>query len=148
MTYEQIIEVTWGECDLAGLVYFPRMLEYCHRALEGLFAGLEGGYATLTGERKIGIPTVHLTGDFVRPIRYGQRCVVCVTVQKIGRSSVTFTHVIVDQTSREVCARFTHIVATCALRPEGVSAVPVPDDMRALLERHGSNEANEANEAS
>jgi 4-hydroxybenzoyl-CoA thioesterase len=134
--YEQHIEINWGECDLAGLVYFPRLLEYCHRALEGLFAGLDGGYARLTGARRIGIPTVHLSGDFTRGLRYGQCCVVQVRVQKIGTKSVTFEHQVRDKANGELCARFAHVVAVCALRDEGVSAIEIPDDVRALLAEH------------
>lgn len=132
--FEHRIDVTWGECDIAGLVYFPRMLDWCHRALEALFGGLRGGYAEFTGPRKMGIPTVHLVGDFVAPVKYGERCVVQVRVKRIGRSSVTFEHAIVGDSDGSTRAKFEHVVAVCSL--EGLSPVEVPSDVRALLSPH------------
>jgi 4-hydroxybenzoyl-CoA thioesterase len=131
--FEHRVEATWGECDIAGLVYFPRLLDWCHRALEALFGGLEGGYPRLTGPRRLGIPTVHLSGDFGAPVRYGDRCVVRVFVRRIGRSSVTFAHEIVREPEGVLCARFEHVVAVCSL--DGPTPVDVPDDVRALLSR-------------
>ncbi|MBL8677987.1 MAG: acyl-CoA thioesterase [Myxococcales bacterium] len=131
--FEHTIDVTWGECDLAGLVYFPRMLDWCHRALEALWGGLEGGYARFTGPRRLGIPTVRIAGDFQRPVRYGERVIVRVGVARIGTKSVTFRH---DVTNAEgaLCARFEHVIAVCEL--DGPRAIEVPDDVRALLAPH------------
>jgi 4-hydroxybenzoyl-CoA thioesterase len=129
--FEHRVEATWGECDIAGLVYFPRLIEWCHRALEALFGGIEGGYARFTGARRLGIPTVHLSGDFTAPVRYGERCVVRVAVRRIGRSSVTFSHEITRGSDGAVCARFEHVVSVCSL--DGPTPVAVPDDVRALL---------------
>lgn len=132
--FEHRIDATWGECDVAGLVYFPRMLDWCHRALEAMFAALPGGYAHFTGPRKMGIPTVRIEGDFVAPVRYGERCVLRVSVTRVGRSSVTFEHEIVGALDGQRRARFTHVVAVCSL--DGPVAVDVPADVRAMLEAH------------
>jgi 4-hydroxybenzoyl-CoA thioesterase len=132
--FEHRIDVTWGECDIAGLAYFPRLLDWCHRALEALFGGLPGGYAGFTGPRRMGIPTVRLTGDFRAPVRYGDRVVVRVRVQKTGRSSITFEHEVVREADGALCASFEHVVAVCAL--DGLRAVEIPDDVRALLAPH------------
>jgi 4-hydroxybenzoyl-CoA thioesterase len=132
--FEHRIDVTWGECDIAGLAYFPRLLDWCHRALEALFGGLPGGYAGFTGPRRMGIPTVRLTGDFRAPVRYGDRVIVRVRVQKSGRSSITFEHEIVREADETLCASFEHVVAVCTL--DGLRAVEIPDDVRALLAPH------------
>jgi 4-hydroxybenzoyl-CoA thioesterase len=134
LVFEHRIDVTWGECDIAGLVYFPRILDWCHRALEALFNELPGGYARFTGPRRMGIPTVRLVGDFTAPIRYGERCLVQVRVRRIGRSSVTFEHTVVGDGDGAARAKFEHVIAVCSL--DGPKAVEVPADVRALLEPH------------
>jgi YbgC/YbaW family acyl-CoA thioester hydrolase len=131
--FEHRIDVTWGECDLAGLVYFPRVLDWCHRALEALWSGIDGGYAHFTGPRRLGIPTVRIAGDFRSPVRYGERVIVRVRVARIGGKSVTFRHEIANERGA-VCASFEHVIAVCEL--EGPRAVDVPDDVRALLAPH------------
>ena len=78
--FELARPVRWSDVDAAGIVYFPRFLEYCHDAIEALFGELDGGYAHLTMKRKIGVPSVHLEVNFKAPLRYGDVCRVRVTV--------------------------------------------------------------------
>lgn len=131
--FDYRVEVTWGECDIAGLVYFPRIVDWCHRALEALFGGLPGGYPALTGPRRTGIPTVKITGEFRAPMRYGDAVFVRVSVARIGRTSLSFVHEVIgdDQVLR---AQFEHIVAVCSL--DGLVPIEIPADIRALLEPH------------
>ena len=56
--------VRFADVDAARIVFFARYLEYCHDALEALFGQLPGGYAALTMERDVGIPSVHVEVDY------------------------------------------------------------------------------------
>jgi 4-hydroxybenzoyl-CoA thioesterase len=132
--FEHVRPVRWSDVDAAGIVYFPRFLEYCHDAIEALFAALAGGYAALTMDRGIGVPTVHFEGDFHAPLRYGDVCVVQLRVVRIGRTSVTFRHTLVRQRDGIPCADFTHVVAVSDLR--AMRAIELPDDVRAVVEAH------------
>jgi 4-hydroxybenzoyl-CoA thioesterase len=132
--FEHRRPVGWGDIDAAGIVYFPRFFEYCHEALEALFNTLPGGYAALTMQRRLGVPTVHLSGDFRAPMRYGDVCVVRVEVTRLGRSSITFRHVLTRAHDGVVCAELRHVVALSDL--DALRAVDLPGEVRALLEQH------------
>jgi 4-hydroxybenzoyl-CoA thioesterase len=132
--FEHARTVRWSDVDAAGIVFFPRFLEYCHDAIEAFFGALPGGYPTLTMRRKIGVPSVHVNVDFRAPLRYGDVCVVELSVARIGRSSVTFRHRLVRQADRVVCADVTQIVAVSDL--DALRSIEIPTDVRALLEAH------------
>ena len=132
--FELARPVRWSDVDAAGIVYFPRFLEYCHDAIEALFGELDGGYAYLTMKRKIGVPSVHLEVNFKAPLRYGDVCRVRVTVEKIGRSSVSFRHLLVREEDETLCCEVRQVVVVSDL--VAIKGTVIPDDVLAVLERH------------
>ncbi len=126
--------VRFAEVDAARMVFFGRFCDYCHDALEALFDAVEGGYPRLTMVRDVGIPTVHIDLDFRSPLRYGDVAEVEVEVLRIGARSVTFRHTLRRQADGVVCAVARHVVVTA--RISAIETVPIPDDVRAVLERH------------
>jgi 4-hydroxybenzoyl-CoA thioesterase len=134
--------VRFGDVDAARLVFFPRFLEYCHDALEALFAHLDGGYPRLTQDRGVGIPTVHVECDFHAPLRYGDVARLEIDVLALGRASVTVRHTIKRDADGAVCAVVRHVFVTAALAT--LAPVPIPDDVRDLLSRHLAAPAGQA----
>jgi YbgC/YbaW family acyl-CoA thioester hydrolase len=126
--------VRFAEVDAAGLVFFPRFHEYCHDLLEALLAELPGGYPDMVRHRDLGIPTVRLETDFTAPLRFGDVACFETTVERIGRSSITFRHVIRREADGAIVATVRHVIVTA--RISTLTAVPVPDDIRALLSVH------------
>jgi YbgC/YbaW family acyl-CoA thioester hydrolase len=126
--------VRFADVDAARIVFFARHLEYCHDALEALFNALPGGYAHLTMIRDVGVPSVHVEIDYRAPLRYGDVALVDVTVEKLGAKSITFRHDISRKADGVSCATVRQVVVTAHLNALG--AVPIPDDVRALLTPH------------
>jgi 4-hydroxybenzoyl-CoA thioesterase len=126
--------VRFAEIDAAQIVFFARVLEYCHDALEALFAALPGGYPRLTMSRDLGIPTVHVEMDFTAPLRYGDVARLETTVLAIGRTSVTLSHVIRRDADGLCCATVRHVIVITRLST--LAPQPIPEDVRALLEEH------------
>lgn len=91
MPFTTTIEVRFGDCDPAGLVYYPTLYHYCHVAFEEAWRGALGiAYPELVNDRRLGFPTVHVETDFLSPARYGDRVEMRVSVPRVGDSSVTF----------------------------------------------------------
>jgi 4-hydroxybenzoyl-CoA thioesterase len=78
------------EVDAARIVFFPRILGYCHDAVAELLGSIVGGYPALVMDRSIGLPTVHIDVDFTAPLRFGDTARIELRVARIGRSSATF----------------------------------------------------------
>jgi 4-hydroxybenzoyl-CoA thioesterase len=135
------IEIRWGDCDPAGIVYFPRFFERFHDAMERWFGEALGlPYDHLITSRRLGLPAVHTEADFRVPCRFGERLVVELRVGKLGRSSIELGYrVMVDGeseprlTGRTVCA----LMDLDPARPSHARAVPWPDELRARIEAFG-----------
>ena len=70
------LEVRFGDCDPAGIVYFPRFYDFFHDAMETWFPARLGlRYAELVVGRKIGFPAVHTEADFSAPCALGEAIV-------------------------------------------------------------------------
>ena len=59
------VRVGFGDCDPAGIVYFPRFFHFFHEAMETWFDEVLGlPYAEMIGGRGLGFPAVHTEADF------------------------------------------------------------------------------------
>jgi 4-hydroxybenzoyl-CoA thioesterase len=134
MPFRHARPVRFADVDAARIVYFARYLDYCHDAVEALFGGLPGGYAHLTMTRDIGVPSVRVEVDYKAPLRYGDVALIDVTVERVGAKSVTLRHELTREADGVAVATVRQVVVTARLSALG--AVPVPDDVRALLARY------------
>ena len=126
--------VRFEEVDAASIVFFARFLHYAHEAMEALLGGLDGGYVRLVMVRRLGLPAVSVTCDFRAPLRFGEVALVETRVVRIGNKSVTFRYDFIRKKDSVSAATVEHICAVTDL--DAMKAVPVPDDVRALLEAH------------
>ena len=128
--------VRFEDVDAAQIVFFAHFFSYCHEAMEALFAELPGGYVKLITERKIGFPAVHVEADFKLPLRYGDVARIGVSVAAIGTTSCTFRYDITRASDGAHAATIQHTCVLSDLR--GLRKIPIPDDVRAILEKNRS----------
>ena len=73
---------------LMDLTRWERDME---RVMEDFFGDLVAvPYPVLLKEHRLGLTTVRVEADYQAPVRYGDDLRVCMSVEKVGRSSVTF----------------------------------------------------------
>ena len=126
--------VRFEDVDAAAIVFFSRFLNYCHEAMEALLAPLDGGYARLIVERRIGMPAVHVEADFTSPLRFGDVARIAVAVERIGEKSCTFRYDFTRAKDGAKVATIRHVVVVSDLRE--IRGIAIPEDVRAVLERH------------
>ncbi len=126
--------VRFAEVDAARIVYFARHLDYCHDALEALFAPLPGGYAHLTMVRGVGVPSVRVEVDYLAPLRYGDVVLIDTAVERLGARSVTFRYALAREADGVACATVRQVVVLCRL--DDLASVDIPADVRAVLAPH------------
>lgn len=129
------ITVEWGDCDPAGIVYYPSYFRWCDQATYRLFlaAGLKRDDVT-SGQWKEGTPLVRAECSFRRPSQHGEKLVIESQVTRFGGSSFTIGHVFRDSTG-EVAAEGseTRIWARKDGDARSLKSVPIPDDVRRRL---------------
>jgi len=134
------IEVRFGDCDPAGIIYFPRYFDFFHQAMESWFPRHLGlGYESLIRGQRLGFPAVHTEADFRRPSRFGERVEVAMRVLAVGGSSITFGYEVsgpegeLRATGRSVCV----VMDLDPNSPTHERAVPIPSDLRVRIEAFG-----------
>ena len=129
------ITVEWGDCDPAGIVYYPSYFRWCDQATYRLFlaAGLKRDDVS-SGQWKEGTPLVRAECSFRRPSQHGEKLVIESQVTRFGGSSFTISHVFRDAAG-EVAAEGseTRIWARKDGDARSLKSVPIPDDIRRRL---------------
>lgn len=63
----------FADCDPAGIVFYPRLLEMFNNLVEDwCSAGLNFSFNDIVIKNGWGLPTVHLEADFIVPSRLGE----------------------------------------------------------------------------
>jgi len=87
------IQVEWGDCDPAGIVYFPRFFEFFDGCTNALFerAGFRKA-AMLKHYGLLGIPLIEAGAQFYVPAAFGETVVVETRIVEWGNSSFRVEH--------------------------------------------------------
>jgi 4-hydroxybenzoyl-CoA thioesterase len=87
------IRVEWGDCDPAGIVYYPRYFAFFDNCTAALFeaAGLRK-QEMLKIYGIVGIPMVDTRARFLAPSRFGDDVMVESSISEWGRSSFDVQH--------------------------------------------------------
>ena len=135
LTSHHEIMVEWGDCDPAGIVYYPSYFRWCDEATYRLFlsAGIRRDDVS-SGQWKEGTPVVRAECSFRRASQHGEKLVIESSVMKFGRSSFTIAHVFRDA-SGEIAAEGieTRIWAKKEGNARSLKAVAIPDEVRRKL---------------
>lgn len=82
--------VRFGDCDPAGIVFYPRYFEMANGVIEEWWTQLGMSWTEMIGQRGIGTPVSHVETVFLRPSRYGDRLEFRLSLEALGRSSLRF----------------------------------------------------------
>lgn len=127
-------EIRFHEVDGAGLLFFPRFFTYAHEAMEGLFAPVDGSYAGLILDRRIGLPAVAVHSDFKAPLRYGDRVRVETRVTRLGSRSLELSYRFLRASDGVLSAEMRHTVVCTDLA--AMKSTDMPEDVRAVAVAH------------
>ncbi|WP_207886171.1 thioesterase family protein [Pseudomonas sp. 30_B] len=87
------IEISWGDCDPAGIVFYPNYFAYFNRATDALFASIDLPLRKATERYGIvGWPMVDTRARFLKPSSFGDILRIETHVAELRRSSFTLCH--------------------------------------------------------
>jgi 4-hydroxybenzoyl-CoA thioesterase len=133
LTHSRTLVVQWGDCDPAGIVYFPRYFEWFDDSTAALFeaAGLPKA-ALLARFQILGIPVVDVRSRFRKPSTFGDRVVIESGIPSWGTASFDVHHRLLrgGELAVEASERRVWAVRT----PEGtIRSRPLPPEVLALF---------------
>ena len=124
------VQVRFGHCDPAGIVYYPRYFEMINGVVEDWFArGVGVSMPALLYERRLLIPTVSFEVDFPAPSRYGDVLNYELRVLRLGHASCTLG--IHANCGGELRLSVRQVIVFVSA--ETRKAVAIPEDLRASL---------------
>ena len=130
--------VRFGDCDPAGIVFYPRYFEMFNNLVEDWCAtGLGKSFRSLHMEQGLGLPTVHIETDFVAASELGETLRAELQVRKIGAASITLDIRLLgpDGIDRVRC---TLVLVLLDLHKR--SAVSLPEALRTRIARFCANQ--------
>lgn len=128
-------EVTWGDCDASGMVFYPRYYQWFDASTHAMLTGVGLEHHVLRRSYGIiGTPLVQASAKFRSPATYGDTLTAESRVSRVGQRSFTVLHrlfvgarVVVDGEEIRVWG------ANSSASPLELHAVAIPEDVRTLL---------------
>lgn len=127
------IHVEWGDCDPAGIVYFPRFFEYFDACTNALFeaAGFRKA-EMLKHYGLLGIPLVEASAQFYAPASFGEMVTVESQIVEWGKSSFRVEHRLYKGTVLSAEGREKRVWTVRDLQsPKGMRGEAIPAEVKA-----------------
>jgi 4-hydroxybenzoyl-CoA thioesterase len=137
LTNTRKILVEWGDCDPAGIVYYPRYFEWFDASTAALFAaaGVSNGVMHKT-YGILGIPMVDTRAKFFIPSGFGDELLVDSTVLEFRRSSFDVHHRMLKNGALAVEGFETRVwTIRDSGNPELLKSQPIPAEVIARFQK-------------
>jgi 4-hydroxybenzoyl-CoA thioesterase len=125
--------IEWGDCDPAGIVYYPRYFVFFDNATVALFAaaGLPK-HEMVVAHGIVGIPMVDTRARFVIPSRWGETITIESRIADWKRSSFDVEHRVFKGDALAIEAWETRVwVGRHPDDPQKIKGYPIPDEVKA-----------------
>lgn len=130
------IEIQFGDCDPAGIVYYPNYFRFFDNATAALLsAAFKMHKRHWVAQHGIaGIPMVDTGAKFSRPSRFGDIVEIRSEIIALGRSSFGVRHTLHNEGEIAIEAHEKRVwVGRDPRDAEKIISLPIPDEVRAVL---------------
>jgi 4-hydroxybenzoyl-CoA thioesterase len=128
--------IQWGECDPAGIVFYPRYFEMFDAATTAMFSAATGltKYQLFEAYKFAGYPMVDTRARFLIPCRFGDDVTIETVMTEARRSSFDITHHLKKNGALAVEAFETRVwVVRDPADASKIKSQPIPDEVIAKL---------------
>jgi 4-hydroxybenzoyl-CoA thioesterase len=126
------VRIEWGDCDPAGIVFYPRYFEIFETCIATLFERATGmtKYQMLRAYDFAGYPVVQARAKFLSPAKFGDDVIAETTIGEFRRSSFDVHHCVTNGDKAAVEGFETRVwVARDPDDPAKLKAKPIPQDV-------------------
>jgi 4-hydroxybenzoyl-CoA thioesterase len=134
-THVYRVDVHFGDCDPAGIVFFPNFLKWMDQSSLAFFlaCGVQPWRELAQTGGIIGTPVLDIHTRFVKTATYGQTLQIHTTIETWNPK--TFTHRHQVKRGDDLLCEGTEVrafVTKDPADPDRIKAIPVPPDIKAL----------------
>ncbi len=126
------VRIEWGDCDPAGIVFYPRYFEIFETCIATLFERATGmtKYQMLRAYDFAGYPVVQARAKFLSPAKFGDDVIAETSIGEFRRSSFDVHHRVINGDKPAVEGFETRVwVARDPDDPAKLKAKPIPQDV-------------------
>jgi 4-hydroxybenzoyl-CoA thioesterase len=129
------VDVMFGDCDPAGIVFFPNFSKWMDASSLNFFVkcGVPTWRELVKTTGIIGTPWLEINTKFMRPATYGETLHIHTSVQEWREKVFIQKHVV--KRGDDVLCEGTEVRAFCVRLPDNpdrIKSIPVPADIKAL----------------
>ncbi len=125
--------VEFGDTDMAGIMHFANFFRFMEVA-ETAFLRARGMTVAWSEDGVgYGFPRVSAACDFEKPLRFEDEVSIAVTVEKVGRKSLSYKFVFTRDSQPIAVGRMSSVYCR-KLAAGAMESLEIPDTMRAKLE--------------
>ena len=126
----------WGECDPAGIIYFPVYARWVSEGLNQLFLENDIDPNAISADTMVGMPAVELSMKFYSAPKLHEVVTHTISVERLGGKSLIFSHRLESKGKLLMEASDTRIWTTHTLgKPDTLKSAEIPPRVRTLLEQ-------------
>jgi 4-hydroxybenzoyl-CoA thioesterase len=132
LTSRHQVTIEWGDCDPAGIVYFPNYFSYFDSSTNALFLRALGftKYEMMKKYDIVGIPLVDARATFIVPSVFGDVVTIESAIAEIKRSSFRMVHRLLRGETLAVEGHETRVwVGRDPANPEKLKGRPIPPEV-------------------
>ncbi len=136
-THLRALRVEWGDCDPAGIVFYPRYFAMFDAATAFLLEAASGmtRAALIRHYCVVGWPMVDTRAIFSATASFDDQILIESRVTRLGRSSFDIEHRLLRGNTVCVEATEVRVWATRSGEQGPIKASPLPDELREVLAR-------------
>jgi 4-hydroxybenzoyl-CoA thioesterase len=126
------VRIEWGDCDPAGIVFYPRFFAMFDASTTALFERALGmtKYQFLKYYGIIGYPMVDTRARFLAPAKFGDDVVIESTIKEFRRSSFDVEHRLMNDGALAVEGFETRVwAARDPSDPARIKSAPIPAEI-------------------
>ncbi len=132
LTYVRNTRIEWGDCDPAGIVFFPRYFAMFDSCTTGMFSQALGmsKFEFIKHYDFVGYPMVDTRARFLKPTKFGDDVTIETTVTEFRRSSFDVRHRLRNNGELAVECFDTRVwAARDPNDPDKIKAKPIPAEV-------------------
>ncbi|GHA51610.1 4-hydroxybenzoyl-CoA thioesterase [Amylibacter ulvae] len=129
------LQIEWGDCDPAGIVFYPRYFAWFDASTANHFASVGLPKPELIARYGVvGFPMVDTQGRFYIPSKFGDEVTIETSITGFGKSSFDVHHRLLRGDKLAVEGFEKRVLVKRADDGEGIKSVQVPDEIRTLFQ--------------
>ena len=126
--------VEFGDTDMAGIVHFANFFRYMEAAETDFLRSRGLSVSWLDGDTRYGFPRVSTGCDFQKPAKFEDVLTIAVTIEKIGRKSLSYRFDFTRDNDAIAVGRITSVFCRAG-GPDHLESIEIPPAIRAKLEQ-------------